>query len=312
MTAPTYVRLERVSHTSPFGVGLWDEAAGRLVSDDIAVTVHTLSAAGIARSQRARANRAGLFAAQDFGELRTFEAGSGDEAFWASQPPPRPYLVDVQDAAGRFTPFVMHLGIPERGLALPSCALDLWPASHSSPPSSAPFTSPPTDKPPIYVPLFSTAARTLPPRLAAVRAKLVDSASEAAATWAVVEVLYGGALLARGIADAIGQVVVPFAYPEPTTPLTTSPSGGSATAQPLTDQSWEIEVSFRYRASLPTYDVGTSERPVPLADLCEILQQPFTTARTSLSPLSAPITGDKLHYGEELTLAGAPLFIDPA
>jgi len=213
----------------------------------------------------------------------------------------------VQDSAGRFTSFAMHLGIPARGLAMPSCALDLWPATPTSPPSS-----PPSDKPPIYVPLFSTAARTLPPRLAAVRATLVDSATDAPAAWAVVEVLYNGTLLSRGVADAKGQIVAPFAYPEPTTPLTTSPSGGSPTAQPLTQQSWQIDVSFRYRANLPKYDVGTTERPVPLGDLCEILQQPFTTARTSLSPLSAPITGDTLRYGEELTLGGAPLFIDPA
>jgi hypothetical protein len=119
-------------------------------------------------------------------------------------------------------------------------------------------------------------------------------------------------LIGRGIAGATGEVVTAFPFPEPTTPIASSPSGASPTAQPLTSQSWPIDVEFRYAANLPKYVVGTKSRPATLADLCEILQQPVTTARPSLSPVAAPITSDTLRYGEELTVATAPLFIDPA
>jgi len=311
MTSPPFVRLETMTYTAPLGVGFWDAASHRLVSDGLAVTVHSLVDGSVVRSRVARAGRSGIFAAQGFDELRTFEAGSGDDAFWASPPATREYLVEVQDGLGQFTSFVMHVDIPARGLVMPACVSDLWPMDPASPPTS-PIASPLIEKPLVYVPLFNAPARVIPARLAVVRATLLDAATGDAAVWAVLELRYEGMLVGRGIADEEGQVVVAFPFPEPTTPIASSPSGASPTAQPLTNQSWPIDVDVRYAAHLPTYAVGTTKQPVALADLCEILHQPLTTARTSLSPLSHPITGDTLRFGEALTVANAPLFIDPA
>ncbi len=308
MTTLAHLVIERTTHVTPFGLGFWDVAAGRRVLEELAVRVHTVSGARVVRTVIARSNRSDIYVAQDFPELRVFESGAGDDAFWLAQSPPHPYMIEVRDPAGRFTPFVTHVAIPSRGLAMPECVLALWPTVLASPPS---FGSPPAAAPPAFVPLFGTSARAVPAGLAAARATLVNSVSGAPAEWAVLEVRYAGALVARGIADARGEVVAVFAYPEPPAPPTTSPTGGATSPQPLAMQSWPIEIAVRYDADLALYQ--PDPRATPLADLCELLQQPFATVRSSSPP--APLTDATLLYGQELLLgqnAGAPLFIDPA
>ena len=308
MTTLAHVVIERTTHVTPFGLGFWDVATGRRAVEELAVRVHTLSGARVVRTVVARPNRTDIYVAQEFPELRVFESGAGDDTFWLAQSPPHPYMIEVRDPTGRFTPFVTHVAIPSRGLAISECVLDLWPTVLASPPSPG---LPPSAEPPAFVPLFGTPARAVPAGLAAARATLVNSVSGAPAVWAVLEVRYGGALVARGIADARGEVVAMFAYPEPPAPPTTSPTGGATSPQPLAMQSWPIEIAVRYDADLALYQ--PDPRTTPLADLCELLQQPFATVRTSSPP--APLTDATLLYGQELILgkdAGATLFIDPA
>ncbi len=308
MTAPSYVVIERFTHVTPFGIGLWDAVTGALVSEGLSVRVRALAGTEVASTTMATATRSGLFAAHGLQRLRAFESGSDGLESWAIASPPRPHLVDVRDDTGRFLPFALHVLLPARGLALPPCVDALWPIELPSPLASSPASA----TVPSYVPLFSTPARTTPAGRATVRARiLTDRASGAPAAWAVLELRRAGQLLARGIANTRGEVVAMFAYPEPPDPPPTSPGGGAgAPTVPLAEQSWPIEITVRHRADMPTYPVGTRDA-VP--DLCELLQQPSTAVFTS-SPL-APLTEATLRYGEELVLgapSGAELFISPA
>ncbi len=307
MTAPAYVVIEQFTHVTPFGLGLWDVVTSALVSEGLSVRIRALAGTAVASTTIATATRSGLFAAHDLQRLRAFESGNEGLEAWAIPSPPRPHFIEVRDTVGRFLPFALHLLLPTRGLALPPCADALWPIELSSPLGMSPAAA----VMPSYVPLFSTPARTAPAGRATVRARiLVDGASGAPAAWAVLELRHAGRLLARGIADARGEVAAMFAYPEPPDPPPTSPSGGTAPTIPLSRQSWPIEITVRYGAELPTYPVGARDA-VP--DLCDVLQQPTTAVFTS-SPL-APLTEATLRYGEALVLgapSGAELFIRPA
>ena len=307
MSVPAHVLIEPLTHVTLFGLGLWDAATNRLVSEGMAVRVFRLAGTRPVEPVLARANRRGIFVAHGVPGLRVLEAGTGDDGFWAALPPPRPFLVEVRDLLERFTPFVVHVGLPVRrggqreGLVVPPCIAELAPLE--------PVASPPLV--PAYVPLFPTAARTVHAGMAAVRATLVDAITGTPAEYAVLEVRESGRVIARGIADARGEVAAVFAYPEPPAAPPSSPPGPAARPQPLAQQTWDLDISIRYRRDLLRY-TPDPVRP-PLADLCDVVQQPPAAATTSSPPTT--VAEATLRYGEELVLggdAGAELLISPA
>jgi hypothetical protein len=301
MSAPAHVVIETWSRTTPFGVGFMDVASGELVSEGLAVRVFTLAAGGRAVDPVAAIpNRRGLFVAHGLFGPAAFD---GEDQGAAS--PPDGFLVEVRDDFGRYTPFVMHVGLPaSHGLVAPACLTELAVATAAS-------ASPPPA--PVHVPILGTASRRVPAGLAVVRASLVDRDRRKGAEFAVLEVRQSGRLLARGIADARGEVAAVFAYPEPTAWPAWSPPGPPPSPQPLARQTWSLDVSVRYRRDLPRYTPDTA-RP-SLADLCEVLQQPLATVSTASPPVM--LGGADLTYGEELVLGAraggrAELLIDPA
>ncbi len=302
MMAP-HVVVESVAHVAPLGLGLWDAVAGRLASEGLAVRVFPLAGTRVS-PVFAAPNRSGVFVAHGLPGLRTFESDSGDADFSASPPTPRPFLIEVRDTLARYTAFVLHVGLPApRGLVLPACVADLFPPEPTPP-------SPPVA--PAYVPLFGTAARSVPAGMTAVRATFVDAGTGKPAVFAVLEVRESGWLVARGIADERGEVAAMLAYPEPPAPPPPlSPPAPPAPAQPLTKRTWVIEIAVRYRRDLPRYTPDPARAPLP--DLCELLAQPLAAAVTTKSPPD-PLAAATLRYGEELVLgadAGAEILINP-
>jgi hypothetical protein len=308
MTAPANVLLEELTRITPFGLGLWDVVTGRLVSDGLAVRIFRLVEGRALDAVNAYPNRSGIFVAQNFPSLRAFEASSGNN--WAIASPAPVFLAEVRDATGRFTPFVMHVALPTRGLVFPECTSDVL--SEPIPPS------PPMG--PAYTPLFSTPSRPVPAGRAAVRATLYVAGANKPAPFAVLEVRdpESGRRLARGVANEGGEVVAMFPYPEPSSPPASSPPasppvGVIAAPRPLTDQAWPLEIAVRYARNVRLYD--TDRAKPPLADLCDVMRQPLATVTAATSP---PVTLSEatLRYGEDLILGadvGAnKLFISPA
>ena len=313
MTAAVTV-LEQLTRITPFGLGLWDVAAGALVSEGLSVRLRRFADAQVDAALDAHPNRAGIFIAEDLPALRAFEMGI--EESWTPASPPQLFLVEVRDALGRFTPFVMTLSLPQRGLAVPHCVTFARLPELPAPPAA----SPPARL--RYVPLFSAATRLPPAGMAVVRATLINVDSGVPAHHAVLEVHDGDDTLGRGIADEQGQVAVFFAYPEPEVPFGSSPPTSPpslTTARALTDQEWTLAIKVRFGSNLTRYTLDR-DRPA-VADLCALLDQPEVDALTSASPPSV-LSEVTLSYGEELLLgeevvlgegrAARELFIRPA
>jgi hypothetical protein len=276
--------IERITRVAPLGVLFWDAATARAVSDGLVVTY---PAAGSDRPRRSVANGSHVFPMQDFPGLRETEQGAGDEAFWAAPPVQRAYRIDVEDQLGRFHPFHFRADLPARDLFVEHC---------SSPPGSPPAGVE-------ALPLFATPGRPTPPATAAVRAQLWDVHADAPAAWARLDVGAAGRRLASGVADARGQVLVLFPYPElqPSFALSpTSPRGR------FSDQTWELELAVFY-PSVGAPPTSPGER----RDLCDFLNQHPAALLDRLSP-AVPLTRTRLAFGRALdlrTVGASVLFV---
>ena len=297
MIAPAHLVIETQTCAAAFGLALWDAATGRLAGDGLVVRVAPQVAGRTLPAVVAAPNRRGIFVIHRLPV--------------AAVSPPAALLVDVRDPMGRFVPFVMHLdaaGGP--GLLAPPClgGIDGLPADSPPGRGSASGNLP-------GVPLFSTPARTPQAGAAVVRTALVDGGSHRPAAFAVIEVREGGRVLGRGVADARGEVAISFPYPEPSVLPPWSPPARPAPPVPLTSQSWTLDVAVRYHRDLPRYGmaIGGGALRDPSPDVCELLAQPL--ARLAIDSPPAPVTEIRLHYGQELVLAGPngdPLLVNPA
>lgn len=300
--------LERVTFVTFFGLRLWDTATESVHSDGVDVRVYPYIAGRTGAPLQATSNRTGIFYVPRLPGLREYELSVSDADFWSAWPSPLPaipFLVEVRDRRERFTPFVLQLTLPStrRGPVVPPCIEQLVPIE--SPPQPAPA----------YVPLFSTAGRAVPAGLTAIRATLRDADTGGPAEYAVLEVSESGRLVARGIADARGEVAALMSYPEPKPPPASSPPSsppGATAALSLSQQEWPLDIAVRYDAALSRY--RPDPKRTPLADLCAVIEQPYAVL---MSSPPAPLNNAVLRFGRELVLgahagASAELFIRPA
>jgi hypothetical protein len=145
--------------------------------------------------------------------------------------------------------------------------------------------------------------------MAEVRAQLFDpvTAGGVPGAWALLAVTPPGLPAALGVADARGQVVVFFPYPEPAAFVPGSPPAASV---PLTGQSWTVAVRASY---------APAAAPPTIPDLCATLAQPAASLWADAARSHA-LTAATLSFGRPLVLrslaAGAAdaslLFVTPA
>lgn len=267
----TLVVYDRFSRVAPLGVRFWDVAAQTPVTGGLVVTARTPQNKVLPMF----GNSKGVYVLQDVPGLRPFEMGDGSDEFWATMPAPQPYTLEVKDTERRFHPFTFEADVPTREIFAWDCPL-------------SPLLEP-VNVPPGYVPVYSTANRSLPEGMAVLRADLHDPDADVPAAWAVLEVLLDGTVIGRGIADTRGCTVVVFPYPEP---IDTLPASPMSFGVPLTEQVWNLSL----RAYYAPVD------PVPgVPDLCILLKQPEADLwREWNSPTDTdPFTGVDLLYGRE-------------
>jgi hypothetical protein len=265
--------LERISTTSALGLRFWDVATGTDVGSGLSVSAYAPK--NPTRRITAYRTYSGRYAFRDLPGLRVFETRSDGMDFGSPLPPPHPtFVVEVNDSAGRFQPFKFTATVPVWGL------FD-WQCDQVSP-----LLCP--DK---TVPLYSAPARPVPGGMAVVRANLRDPIQNQPAAWAVLEASLQGQLLARGLADVQGRVLLFFGYPEPLTPESDSPPAGAQA--PFTMQSWPLQFTARYGPLLPIPAVP---------DLCDALSQPVANLWANDASPPDPFAGDTLHYGQDLVL----------
>lgn len=324
-----FQHLETVSLVAPLGLRFRDVVTNTFVSDGLSVTAYPM---GNERQRvTALANRAGVFVVHHAPGLREFERGAGDEDFWASVPPGKPFVVEVEDGEQRFLPFSFTLNLPQRRIYQWVSPLD------ASPPAS-PIASPPGAASPVSgVPLYSAPTRQVPAGMAALRAELWNPLTAQPASYAVVEARADGRLLARGFADERGRLALFFPYPQPIRFAVSSPISSPADSPPaprgpaLFDQAWNVTLNAGYTPSsppAPPQDLDTIAPDVPIvlpdlrATLAQLLAPPATLWLDFAHGVALPSL--TLRYGRELVLASedavnnsppAPqsvLFITPA
>lgn len=287
------LQLERFEIDTPLGLRFWDPVAGSFVGDGLVVTAY--------RTHRpdwtiaAMPNHSGIFVFHSLSVRRESGTGSGD-----GSPPgaklanASDLIVTVRDQLERFQPFQFPITEPTRGL------FD-WTSMDFSPIASPVIASP--GLPVLVVPLFSTAARPVPAGLAVVRADLrqVLPANENGlkASWAVMDVLYKGKTVGRGVADVDGRVAVILPYPPPA--ISSTGSGVPAATLPLCQQSWTIAIEVRFQ---------TTDPEVEFPDLAGVLASPKVTPQdpSGLDGLPGVLS---LVYGQETivrTLGKSELF----
>jgi hypothetical protein len=287
------VVLEHVTRVTPLGVRFRDLATNAFVSWGIAAEVYPEGQAEIRRS--GLVNRADVFVFNNLPSLREIEFGAGDDAYWAAQTPRYPFVLDVRDNESRYLPFTLSVQLPVRRLL----------GFLVNSPLSSPLTLQ-TSSSTQSLPLFSAPSRPAPDGMGVLRAEVVDVTTGERAAWAVLEARGPGQPLATGMADEMGRVMLPIPYPKP---IVTLASPGSP-AMPLTEQSWPIDFTVRYRR----------RTPVPrVPDLADVLTQPAATAWRDTGA-TVPLTQIALRFGRDAVIAsetapGVPsprLLITPA
>ena len=294
---PTQV-IERVTLVAPLGLRFWDEVSGKTIGNGLVVTAYP--ATNPQRRVRAFSNPSGIYVFRHLPGLRDFEHGSGDNNFWESLPPRRPFVIEVDDRERRFQPFLLTTHLPVRDVFV-------WEdPSPASPPS-----------PTLGVPLYSAPSRSVPAAMAVIRAELRDpwagpDHQGGPAAWAVIEAHIPGQPTVRGIANDKGRIALIFPYPDPgseafasppDSPLLSPPAGSSS----LRHQVWNIALQAAYKPMHPV-PVGRATPPIP--DLRDILMQPPATLWAD-TKRTKPLTEARLTFGQELILRSTDFTTEP-
>jgi hypothetical protein len=270
MVAP--IPLERWARVAPLGLRFWDVATGSHVSGGLRVQAVPKLTTGIFRGQPAEAfaNRSGIYAFSHLAGLSEAEFGTGSNEYWAAPPTQREFIVTVQDTQGRFLPVKLTVKAPTRGLLAFSC-----PGGQPSPALPA--------QPAGVIPLFSTPGRAIPGGMAVLRA--VIQRNSKSVPWAMVEAYSASALLARGVSDDQGQVVLFFPYPKIilNNPMDNRP--------PLTTQTWPVDIKVFSALSPPGPGIP---------DFCSVVSQPGAIPLGQTPDV--PLPTQTLRYGQELIL----------
>jgi len=248
--------IEKLSLVAPLGLCFHDAATGERVIEGLSVSVYPATQTIWKKRTEARPNRSGVFVLHKAEGLGEFTRGAGDDEFWQNNPPQKSFIVEVIDNESRFQPFQFTLKLPIKGIYQ-------WENIPSASPSRN-LSS---------IPLYSAPTRKVLGAMSVMRAELRESA-EKAASFAVLEARFNSNLIARGIADRNGQIVLMFPALSPqNNPFTSPPS--DATRISLADQKWNLDLTLKYDPKVfqtsPPLSTETSAEVLP--DLRLVLAQ---------------------------------------
>lgn len=236
----------RLVHVAPLGLRLWDDGACALITDDL--DVRASDPAGSAREHVAAPSPSGCFVFHALPGLGPFERGE-----LGPQPAPRRFNITVTHRRGAFLPVYFQCDAPQRGFARPLVALR--PARPLTP--LAPTAPDPS------VPLFPAAARPTRSGVATLRAEL-RLAGDTPAACALLEATSAGRLVARGLADARGRVLLVFPFP-PLDPLARPAPRAPTVTWSLTLSAYHDAAALAAHADLDAVMAAPRRRLRPLA-----------------------------------------------
>ena len=239
--------IEKLSIVAPLGLCFHDAATGERVLDGLSVTVSRDTKSVWKKRTQAAPNRSGVYVLHTADGLEEFTRGAGDAEFWLNNPPQKSFIVEVSDNENRFQPFKFTVKLPVKGIYR-------W---ENIPPVSPNNTI-------SSIPLYSAPPRKVSGAMSVIRAELRESV-EKAASFAVLEARFAGNLIARGIADRDGQIVLIFPALAPPNNLLTSPP--NAVRVSLAEQSWNLDFTVKYQPAIfqisPPLSVETEAEILP-------------------------------------------------
>lgn len=277
LVTKSYREIDHCSHTSPLGLRFRDAASGEFVSGGLSVTAY--SAVNPAKRRSLHPNHSGVFVMQNEPELRDFENRLPMKV-WELPLPSKSLIIEVVDVERRFIPFYLTITLPVKGIYTWVSPLDSSPGRQQN-----------------SVPLYSSTTRPPLTGMAVIRAEMFDLLHNRPAPWVVLEALYNGQLIARGIADEKGRIALHFEYPAPRYTWLSSPPDSPLVGggRPMFSQSWDLELNAYYSPASP---------PKPDEDLPD-LQSVFSQRTARLredAAMTRPLTQVSLQYGRELIL----------
>lgn len=283
MTPPLII--ETFSLVAPLGLCFHDAASGERISDGLSVSVYPATANVRKIRKPALPNRVGVYVLQKAYGLENFPFGKGDAEFWQNNPPRKSYVVEVFDVERRFQPFQFTVELPVKGIYK-------W--------ENLPSVSP--NKNSTSIPLYSAPPRKISGGMAVIRAELRE-ADDVPASFAVLEARFEGNLVARGIADRDGQIVLIFPSLSPqNNPIVSPPA--TATRISLADQQWILDLTIKYEPNIfqtsPPVLSGDGEEEL-FPDLRLVLAQAEGTLWADAGQTEEYETAT-LHLGKELIL----------
>jgi hypothetical protein len=229
MTSP--LLIEKFPLVAPLGLCFHDVATGERIADGLKISIYPLTNNIRKIRKDALPNRSGVYVLQNAYGLENFKNGAGDAEFWANNPPRKTYIAEVSDAERRFQSFQLTLKLPVKGIYR-------W---ENAPPSSP-------NKTLASIPLYSAPTRKITNAMSVVRAELRQSDGTPAA-FAVLEARFDNNLVARGIADRDGKIVLIFPTLAPqSNPFASPPTG--ATNVTLAEQQWILDLNVKYQPSI--------------------------------------------------------------
>ncbi len=229
MTLPLII--EKLSIVAPLGLCFHDAATGERIGDGLNVSVYPATASVWKTRASAVPNRVGVYVLHRAPGLADFANGAGDAEFWEDNPPQKTYVVEVSDNEKRFQNFKFTVELPVKGIYQ-------W--------ENIPAVSP--NKNLASIPVYSAPTRKVLGGMSVVRAHLRES-EDVPAAWAVLEARFEGNLVARGIADSDGQIVLIFPTLAPQSePLISPPA--TATQISLADQNWILDLTIKYEPNI--------------------------------------------------------------
>ena len=218
--------IEKLSLVAPLGLCFHDAATGERVIDGLSVSVYPAAQSKRKKRTEAFPNRSGVYVLHKADGLGEFTRGAGDSDFWSENPPQKSFIAEVFDNQNRFQPFRFALKLPVKGIYQ-------W---ENIPPFSP-------NKKLSSIPLYSSPSRASLGGMSVIRAELRET-EEKAASFAVLEAHFNGNLIARGIADREGRIVLMFPALSPLqNPLSSPPN---ATRVTLAEQKWNLDLTLKY------------------------------------------------------------------
>ena len=283
--------IEKLSLVAPLGLCFHDAATGERVIDGLSVSVYP--AAQKIRKKRTEAfpNRSGVFVLHKADGLEEFARGADVSEFEKKEADKKSFIAEIYDNQSRFQPFRLTLKLPVKGIYQ-------W---ENIPPASP-------NKNLSSIPLYSAPSRAALGGMSVIRAELRES-EEKAASFAVLEARFGGKLIARGIADREGRIVLMFPALAPTNnPLSSPPN---ATRVSLADQKWNLDLTLKYEPKVfQTSPPSENETSEVLPDLRLVLAQK-TAKLWANAEKTDSLTTVVLQTGRELILRSRAKTVSP-